>query len=594
MKIRTDCGKEFCNKDVKKFLLSKGIKHGLTTPRAPEQNGYIERQNRTIVESAKSMLHARKLPLYLWAEATAVAVYVKNRTATNTLNGKTPYEMWFEEKPSVSHLKIFGSTCYVHIPKDQRSKWEMNSTKMMMIGYSDGNKAYKVYDPALRKCYVRRDVVFDGRPFSDEVVIVGNDKNDVDDMKQGISEYTDELRESLKRNPRAPIPRDPYSFRPRIPYTTDLVESKIAETLFTTCEPQTLREAVDAEDAVEWIRAMHDELNLLEENKTWELVKRPENQNVISNRWIFKTKYTADGEVEKYKARLVIRGFSQKEGIDYKEIFAPVVKYNTVKTVLSMVAVDDLEMIQFDVKTAFLYGDLEETIFMEQPFGFEVDDRVCMLKKSLYGLKQAPRQWNKKINKFFLDYGLIQSKSDPCLYYMIIDNVKLYVILYVDDGIICSNNTAKMNDSLSKLSGVFKIKISEAEFFVGMQIKRDRKLRFLKMFQTAYTKRILSKFNHENCMSLSIPADPSIKFLKVDESNSVKHNFPYREVIGSLMFLMVATRPDLAYIVSVLSQFSEMPDESHWNGVKRIFRYLKGTIDHGIDFDQFQDNNLVA
>lgn len=115
---------------------------------------------------------------------------------------------------------------------------------------------------------------------------------------------------------------------------------------------------------------------------------------MISNRWVFKKKYTVDGNVDKYKARLVIKGFSHKQGIDFNEIYAPVVKYNTVRTVLSIFAVENLEMIQFDVKTAFLFGDLEETIYMEPPLGFEIDNRVCLLKKSLYGLKQAPRQWN--------------------------------------------------------------------------------------------------------------------------------------------------------------------------------------------------------
>ena len=127
IKFRTDCGKEFCNEGVKRFLLSRGIKHELSTPKAPEQNGYIERQNRTVVESARSMLHARKLSLYLWAAVTATAVYVRNRAASNSLSDKTPYELWYGEKPSVKHLKVFGSTCYVHIPKDQRSKCEMNS-----------------------------------------------------------------------------------------------------------------------------------------------------------------------------------------------------------------------------------------------------------------------------------------------------------------------------------------------------------------------------------------------------------------------------------------------------------------------------------
>lgn len=140
-RLRSDCGLEFVNADVKAFLLSKGIRHELSTPRAPEQNGYIERQNRTVLEAAKSMLHARGLPEYLWAEAAGTAVYVKNRTASHTLGGATPFEKWFGSKPSISHLRIFGNECYVHVPKEQRTKWEVNSMKCQLVGYSEGNKA---------------------------------------------------------------------------------------------------------------------------------------------------------------------------------------------------------------------------------------------------------------------------------------------------------------------------------------------------------------------------------------------------------------------------------------------------------------------
>lgn len=375
-RLRTDCGKEFCNKDVKKFLLSKSIKHELTTPRAPEQNGYIERQNRTVIESAKSMLHARQLPLYLWGEATAAAVHVRNRTGTDTLNGKTPFEMWHGEKPSVNHLRIFGSTCYVHIPKEQRSKWEVNSAKMMMIGYSEGNKAYRVFDPVSRKCYVRRDVIFGERPDGDELVIIKNAvQTESNEKGNDNADNADEPEKlAVRRNPRLPDPREPYVLRGRLPSsskTEDVAESKIAEVLFSACEPLTLQDALEAEDSSEWARAINEELHSLKENETWSLVNRPVGRNVISNRWIFKKKYAANGEIDRYKARLVVRGFSQKEGIDYNEVFAPVVKYVTVRTILSIVAADDLEMIQFDIKTAFLHGELNETIFMEQPAGFD-------------------------------------------------------------------------------------------------------------------------------------------------------------------------------------------------------------------------------
>lgn len=159
-RLRTDNGLEFCNVDVDQFLREKGIKHETSTPRAPEQNGFIERQNRTVLESAKSMMHSRNVPRYLWAEAANTAVYVKNRTASDTLDGSTPFQKWFGEKLSVKHLKIFGSDCYVHVPKDQRTKWDVNSVKCLIIGYSDGNKAYRIYDPVAKKIMIRRDVIF--------------------------------------------------------------------------------------------------------------------------------------------------------------------------------------------------------------------------------------------------------------------------------------------------------------------------------------------------------------------------------------------------------------------------------------------------
>lgn len=209
-------------------------------------------------------------------------------------------------------------------------------------------------------------------------------------------------------------------------------------------------------------------------------------------------------------------------------------------------------------------------------------------------MKQASRQWNKRIHEFFINYGLKQSEADACLYYVVKDNFKLYVVLYVDDGIICGNDVTKMKDLFDRLSVTFKVKGSEAEFFVGIQIKRNRELGILKMFQSAYARKILCRFRHDQCAPLSVPADPSVKFLKNDANDNVECNFPYREAIGSLMFLMVATRPDLAYVVSVLSQFAENPDESHWNGVKRVFRYLSGTIECGITYGKVKNNNLAA
>jgi hypothetical protein len=196
-----------------------------------------------------------------------------------------------------------------------------------------------------------------------------------------------------------------------------------------------------------WKTAMKEELNSLIKNETWELVPCPSQRSVIKNKWVFRTKYKADGSLDKFKARLVAKGYSQKEGIDFTETFAPVVRYDTVRVLLSVAAALDLEMTQFDIKTAFLYGNLDEEIFMEEPEGFETSRNgalVCKLKKSLYGWKQAPRQWNHKFNEFLLSFK--PTYSDPCLYTT--PDWSLIIALYVDDGLVLGNDLTRMQKYL--------------------------------------------------------------------------------------------------------------------------------------------------
>lgn len=586
--LRSDWGTEIVNGPVKEFLLSKGIKHERSTPRAPEQNGFVERQHRTVVESAKSMLHAKKLPLYLWAEATNTAVHVKNRTASDTLNGATPYERWFGTKPSVKHLRIFGSECYVHVTKDQRGKFQENSIRCLMVGYCQDSKAYRVYDPVGRRCLIRRDVVFHETVQSNPTPVLSvNNQGSQPDAGDAVASGSAER--PVRRNPRLPTRTEPYELRSRQGQKQDagMLEDEegktyLAEAFLASLEPATSEEALEAADSNYWIDAINDEIGSLEENGTWILVPRPDDAKVIPNRWVFKKKYKADGSTDKFKARLVVKGYAQTYGVDYTETFAPVVKYDSVRLILSVAAAHDMNITQFDVKTAFLNGDLDEVIYMEQPYGFEQDDRVCLLKKSLYGLKQAPRQWNIKIAGFLERHGLTQSKADPCVYYYITNQVILFLALYVDDGLLCSNNCDKMNDLLKALCVDFKIRYNEAEYFVGIQIERDRKRGTLKLHEAAYAQKVLSRFNHSDCSPVSVPADPGIKFSKNCEDDEDSGLFPYREAIGSMMYLMVATRPDLAFIVSVLSQFTEKPSRDHWNGVKRVLRYIKGTMNFGI------------
>ena len=285
-----------------------------------------------------------------------------------------------------------------------------------------------------------------------------------------------------------------------------------------------------------------------------------------------------------YKARLVARGFSQIEGVDFEETFAPVVKFTSIRVLLAYTAINNLELHQMDVKTAFLNGDLEEEIYMEQPEGFVSEgneDLVCRLLKSLYGLKQAPRQWYAKMHSFLTsELGLTSSDADECLYIGIWDGAIIIIALYVDDLLIACSCTTVLAEVKSKLSHHFEMKdLGEARVCLGFEIYRNRSSRKLWLGQTKYAESIVDRFRMTDAKGVATPLESCLDHLGED-GEVVK--VPYREAIGSLMYLMVGTRPDIAFSVSRLARYVEHPTAAHWSAVKRIIRYVKETKHLGI------------
>jgi hypothetical protein len=211
----------------------------------------------------------------------------------------------------------------------------------------------------------------------------------------------------------------------------------------TDDDPRTVREAMDSEDGNLWKKAMDEEMAALDKNDSWDLVEFSTGRNLIGNKWVFKNKLNAKGKVEKYKAQLVEKGYSQVEGIDFGEIFSSVAKLTSIRFMLFVVVAFDFEVEQMDVKKTFLHGDLEEEIYMKQPEGFVVKGKkelVCKLKKSLYGLKQSPRMWYQKFDTYMLGLGFTRSKEDHCVYFKLIGDHLIYLVLYVDDMLLIGNN----------------------------------------------------------------------------------------------------------------------------------------------------------
>jgi len=545
----------------------------MAMPYTPEQNGAAERENRTLVEAARSMLHSTKLSIKLWAEAVNTAAYIINRTGPTKVADKTPYELWMGKQASVDHLKIFGTECFVHIPKQKRQKLDAKSVRGYLVGYCGDKDGYRVYVPKHNDVIISRDVMFkeevtssterlDYSVTSENAEVTTKLVNETD-CAQSCHENEDSHKRALRDRSQIPLPVRYEDYAMFADYS----------------EPKSYTEAMQSENSQEWQSAMDDEMMSLVENNTWELVQKPDDRMVIDNRWIYRVKMNVDGTVQKFKARLFAKGYSQQAGVDYNETFSPVARFDTIRDVLSVAASEKLNLAHFDVKTAFLYGKLDEVIYMRQPPGYEDGtDRVCKLIKSLYGLKQSPRCWNKKFKDFLEKHGLEVSEADPCLFYSTVDGHKLIIALYVDDGLVAAQNEEDLNSFLFELSSEFHVTVLPATCFLGLQIRllNDGSI---SVSQENYALKVLQKFNMFECNKVTTPMD---KVTACESNGCIEDKVPFREAVGSLMYLVIGTRPDIAFAVSTVSKVLEKPTKEDWEKVKRIFKYLKGTYQMGI------------
>ncbi|KAL7291816.1 hypothetical protein TKK_0014597 [Trichogramma kaykai] len=356
------------------------------------------------------------------------------------------------------------------------------------------------------------------------------------------------------------------------------------------CEPVDYQDAISYSNSKNWKIAIQDELKSHQDNHTWDVVDRPKDMNdnaLLDTKWVFKLQLDSGGNVKRYKARLCSRGFKQRQGIDYEETYAPVVKYESLRVLFAIAAQYDLEMVQFDVKTAFLYEKLEKDIYIKVPPGLSTEynnNKVCKLIKALYGLKQASRCWNKTFNEFLNKYGFIKCSSEWSVYRCRKSNSILILALFMDDGMIFGSVESEIQDVVKAMNENFEIKVGSADTFVGLQIERNHEKGIIHVHQSAYARRFVERFSMSDAAPVSVPADPGLALSLPDcEGDS---NVPYREAIGSLMFLTVATRPDIAFAVNYLSRFAGKYTKTHWEAVKRVIKYLKGTIDNGLIFQR--------
>lgn len=365
-------------------------------------------------------------------------------------------------------------------------------------------------------------------------------------------------------------------------------ESNIA--MFSTLDDPTTFE--DAVKETKWVKAIESEMQSIMKNDTWELVDPPEGIKPIDVKWLFKTKLNERGEVDKYKARLVVKGYAQRKGIDYNEIYAPVARWDTVRSILAMAAQKGWIIYQLDVKCAFLNGELKETVFINQPQGFiqKGDERkVCKLKRALYGLKQAPRAWFNRIEGYFLKEGFAKSHYDHTLFIKRLAEGVVIVSLYVDDIIYTGSNKAMCEEFKNSMIKEFEMtNLGKMKYFLGIEVNQRED--GISICQRKYAKDVLERFHMWESNGVKNPIVPGTNVTKAGVGRKVNET-EYKSLVGSLMYLTV-TRPDLMYSVSFISRFMSDPHEEHILLAKRILRYVKETFNFGLFYDGTKESKL--
>ncbi|CAL1408191.1 unnamed protein product [Linum trigynum] len=343
-----------------------------------------------------------------------------------------------------------------------------------------------------------------------------------------------------------------------------------------------------------WEAAMDCETDAMHANNTWTVVDRPSPDTpTVGSRWVYTIKVNPDGTIERHRARIVALGYTQEQGVDYHETFAPVAKMSTVRALLAVAAQKDWPLLQLDVKNAFLHGDLDEVIYMERPPGYRVGTpgQVCLLHRSLYGLKQAPRAWFEKFQSKLVELGFNQSLNDPSLFTQTSSRGIVVLLLYVDDMIITGSDSVGIRRLKEGLQAAFSIKdLGELSYFLGLEVSRSAK--GILLCQRKYIIDLLHDHNFENCNPVSTPMELNLK-LSRESGELLKDGSQYRSIVGSLIYL-AATRPDISYAVQLVSQFMSNPCVDHLAAVHRILRYLQGTKDVGILFSSSGITRLRA
>ena len=617
-----------------------------TPAHSPESNGLVERANRTICEKARALLHDSKLPPSFWAEACSHACTLRNLLPTGEDN-KSPWERAFGSPPDLSKLKVFGALCYIRVPDALRRKLDHKAQVGVLLG-NDARGNYRalvdgktdtfrdvVVDEAQRgwkhpsvawsseEAEDQMDWTLENSTHASDEGESENEEDDPQEEDEGFQSVDEDVTPSTL-NPATPMPNAPHHGQPqslsppspqaatnqappvdnvgtltpaprRSGRVTQVPQRYNPSTGMVSMgahgsslgpEPVTIEQALSGPEAERWQEGLDREYGALISNGTWSVEPIPEGVKPLPCKWVFKRKLAQDGTIAKWKCRLVAGGHRQGDMAPW-EIYAPVTKLSALRMFLGMAAVHDWDVEALDISNAFLNGVLDEPVWMQQPKGFEQGNpatHACKLHKTLYGLKQSPRAWYDELSKALHKVGFTPCPDDGGTWKH--SKHGTLAVIWVDDILVAGADPRVTKAAKAALLGVFKgTDLGEATEYLSARIDRDRRAKTLRLWQPRYIDEILSRYGMEEAAPKGTPLPTGCELHGAVEGEPMcDDTHPYAGALGALLYLSVVSRPDLAYAVSVLGRFTSKPAVRHWNLLRHVFAYVKGTKDFGLVF----------
>ncbi|KAJ9538953.1 LOW QUALITY PROTEIN: hypothetical protein OSB04_031686 [Centaurea solstitialis] len=641
--IRSDNGTEFKNADLNSFCEEKGIERQYSAPRTPQQNGVAERRNRTLIEAARTMLADSKLPITFWAEAVNTACYVQNRVLIVKSKGKTPFELFEKRKPYIGFLQPFGCPCTILDTKTHLGKFESKSDDGFFVGYSSQSKALRVYNSSTRIIEESDNVKYNENTPN----IPGSGPNwlfDIDSLTNSLNmsytvntgSGTEQAQETSPTFVMFPMPLvdSNDACTTDEPHVDDQTESGTAEKTddqpIEESSPSQNLEGIPAlEEGPQWdqepevndsnlgVDLTEEPLHLTRTQKNHPptlvigdiqspMITRKQSKSLPNPHMSMISVFLSQTEPKKaYDAMKdpswieamqeeLLKGIKKEIVHMTHEMYLHLLQELKLSGYSGICILQRIQSLSDGCQEAFLYGTIDEEVYVSQPPGFEdpkYPDKVYKLRKALYGLHQAPRAWYDTLSSYLLENKFERGVIDKTLFIKRTKTDMLLVQIYVDDIIFGSTKDDMCKEFEELMHKKFKMSsMGELTFFLGLQVKQKPEGIFIN--QSKYVASMLQKFGMNDAKPASTPMETH-KHLTVDVEGEEVDVHHYKSMIGSLMYL-TASRPDIMFAVCVCARYQVRPKESHLHAVKRIFKYLKGQPRLGLWYPNDSSFDLVA